>query len=229
MSDVAIIEMETYPVNIIDSFVLSNRIQVCWNPEIEKSLIRHLWISEDAVQDLKLGNRFAFIFIQPFILFNDRLLRERIHQQEVRLSRSNAGRTAAVYRWNASRIPDAQQKHASPNPSPNLIDKHKERAPWTEEISAGDRAYLDDYRAKFYETYGVEATPEECPFRILSVEREDDAPLMYLSIEYAGWVLGTMQFRKPPTWGMVHVVPQVEVDRRNAPFRHLYPNPSDAA
>jgi hypothetical protein len=60
--------------NIIDSFVLSNRIQVCWNPEIEKSLIRHLWISEDAVQDLKLGNRFAFIFIQPFILFNDRLL-----------------------------------------------------------------------------------------------------------------------------------------------------------
>jgi uncharacterized protein YdaU (DUF1376 family) len=170
-------------------------------------------------------------------LFNDRLLRERQHQQAVRESRSNAGRTAAVYRWNASRITDAQQKHANPNPSPNSIETHKEsalteqfkRVPLTEETSADDRAYVDAYMDRFCATNGVYPEPWECPFRCMNWQKDPSNPLLTVSIEFGEWVLGPMPFDRPSTWGMVHFVPQPEVDRMNAPFNPRTAPPETSA
>lgn len=59
-------------------------------------------------------------------LFNERLLRERQHQQEVRHSRSEASRKANAARWDASRNPsrntDGSVSDPIPNPSPRSTD-----------------------------------------------------------------------------------------------------------
>lgn len=48
----------------------------------------------------------AQFFSRDGRLYNERLMREREHQQKVRASRSQAGKTAAEHRWHASRIAD---------------------------------------------------------------------------------------------------------------------------
>lgn len=57
-------------------------------------------------------------------LFNERLLRERQHQQEVRLSRSESSRKANAARWDTARNPSRNTNGSvsDPNPNPSPID-----------------------------------------------------------------------------------------------------------
>jgi uncharacterized protein YdaU (DUF1376 family) len=179
----------------------------------------------------------AQFFARDGRLFNDRLLRERQHQQSVRESRSNAGRTASAYRWNAPRIRDAQQNDANPNPNPNSIQtlvenvplEQVKRAPWTEEVSAGDRDYLDAYMDQFCKTNGVYPEPWECPVRMMHFQKDPSDEVLTISVEYGEWLLGSMPFEKPSSWGMVHVVPQSAIDSMNALFSSRTAPPETSA
>ena len=138
----------------------------------------------------------AQFFARDGRLFNDRLLRERQHQQSVRESRSNAGRTAAASRWNAPRIRDAQQNNANPNPNPKpkemliacAVEEPPKQALWTPETNLADRDYLREYISAFHDANQRWPEPEECPIRFVSTTR-DDAGLI-VRMEDAEWDLG---------------------------------------
>ncbi len=90
------------------------------------------------------------------------------------------------------------------------------REPQTKETDEADRSYLDDYRDAFFKAYGVEAEPDECPVRVATRVGDDNDPMITVSIEWNEWILGTMPFRKPSTWGIVHFTSQSDIDRLNA-------------
>lgn len=88
------------------------------------------------------------------------------------------------------------------------------RMPWTREIASADRAYLTEYIAAFHNANQRWPDPEDCPIRFTDTVRGDGGRVV--SMEAAEWVLGVMPFRRPSTWGMVHVYPPDYIEQLNA-------------
>jgi uncharacterized protein YdaU (DUF1376 family) len=74
----------------------------------------------------------------------------------------------------------------------------------TEEIEADDRAYLSDYIAAFQEQNGRFPEPWECPARLTDFGSLLADGGITEPVTFGEWLLGTMPFREPSTYGMVH-------------------------
>ena len=157
---------------------------------------------------------------------------------------SEAGKLGNERRWGRDRVPDAnpidtrsgsvsgidRKTVASDFRSPisntedtntcsfsNEGDGREElptRAPWTMEVDLADRDYLTEYIAEFHNTNERWPEPEECPIRFRELTRDDNG--LVVGMEQVEWDLGAMPFRRPSSWGMVHVYPQDYIDRWNA-------------
>ena len=86
---------------------------------------------------------------------------------------------------------------------------------YTERTEDDDRRYVTDYMDMFCECYGRWPEPFECPYRGMRVERDTNDGLLVKSITHGEWVLGTMPFRKPSTFGMIHCESPRSIDRMN--------------